>query len=137
MFLTHSTQWNCFPSVTLCQGMLRQPHTLCIYTHARLCTRKITYPLVRATPIMIPAWYMVCTVCLGPALPKITQKLWNKRINSVVHQTTELNFSFTLYSLHYTENSEMQNVKIIENNNMKRILIICIFVTLFTLLMAK
>lgn len=121
--------------MTLCQGMLLQPHTSCIYTHTGLCARKITYPLVGETPLMIYA--LVCTVCLGPAVPKITKKLWNKWINSVVHQTTELNFSSALYGLYYTENSEMQNLKRIETKNMKRILTICIFVTLFTLLMAK
>lgn len=135
MFFIHSNQWSCFVSVTLCQGMLLQPHTFCIYTHTRLCTRKITYSLVRAMPFVIYAF--VSTVCLGPALHKITKKLWNKCIHSVVHQTTELNFSFTLYGLHYTENAEMQNVKRIENKNMKIILKFCKFITLFTLLMAK
>lgn len=114
-----------FLSLPLCQGMLLQPHTLGIYTHTAPCTWKITYPLLRATPFMLHASVQFG---LGPALPKITEKLWDKCIHSLVHQTTELNFSFTLYGLHYTENPEMQNLKRIENKNMKRILIICIFV---------
>lgn len=106
--------------------MLLQPHTLGIYTHTTPCTWKITYPLLRATPFMLHV--VARTVWFGACIAQITEKLRDKCIHSLVHQTTELNFSFTLYGLHYTENPEMQNLKRIENKNMKRILIICIFV---------
>lgn len=89
--------------------MFQQSYTLPIYTYAGLCTWKISYPLARATKFMF--YILICTVFVGPTLPKITEKLWNKCIHSVLHQTTELNLSFTLYGLHDTEISEMQILK--------------------------